>query len=151
MYTNISYKFHISTGPFKVLLVHDNMKKNNYLKLWSKQRQHFTSFIVSIDGIPGLKSTTLVISLSLKFSLNCQQPYLHMCGYLMARMPVPIFCSIHWYIHRSKFPCINSNCWFTQLEGGAGLGILLRYVKVDNTSNKYQLLKNYSHHSTLPT
>ena len=52
---NTDAKFHLEETPKKCLQEADRMKKKMYLEAWLHQRQHFSPFVFSIDGLLGVR------------------------------------------------------------------------------------------------
>jgi hypothetical protein len=89
--TNLDAKSNISRAPMKVLVAaHEREKKRKYLEPCLKQRCHFSTFVVSTDGLIGKEAQTMLKKLSARLAEKSGKPYSVVCGYVNACMSIAI-------------------------------------------------------------
>ena len=109
----------------KVLANHEKQKKRKYLESCSKQRRHFTPFVVSTDGMLGREANHTLKHLARMLSRKWHKPYSQVCGYVKSRMSIAIVRATHQCLRGSRIPTQSISrrpLW----EDGAGLS-LYRY------------------------
>jgi hypothetical protein len=108
-----------SKDPHKVLEAHEREKKKKYLEACLKQRQHFSPFLVSTDGLLGKESQTWLKKLSVLLAEKWEKPYSEICGYVNAQMSIAM-------VGATRGSCIPTSRMSNsrpQREDKAGLGL----------------------------
>jgi hypothetical protein len=88
----------------KVLAVHEREKKKKYLKPCLEQHHHFTSFIVSTDGMIRKESKILLKKVSTLFAEKWEKPYSEVCGFINAWMSIVIVHATHLCLRGYRIP-----------------------------------------------
>jgi hypothetical protein len=79
----------------KLLSGQEHNKKHKYLDTCVAQRQYFTPFVISTDGLVGCKAKELLKGLALHLSDKWEQPYSVVCGFVNARISITIVYATH--------------------------------------------------------
>jgi hypothetical protein len=79
-------------------------QKNKYLEACLRHRQHFSPFVVSMDGLFCKEVETLLKKLSALLAEKWEKPYSEVCGYINAQMSIAIVRATHLCIRRSQIP-----------------------------------------------
>eukprot|EP00957_Ditylum_brightwellii_P174275 13268523-Ditylum_brightwellii.AAC.1 len=81
---------HTATAPSRITSSHRKTKRKKYLKLCQENRENFTPFVVTVDGVFGqeanLHMKQLACALSKKWS--CHLSYAH--NYVMTMMSIAV-------------------------------------------------------------
>jgi len=121
--TNTDAKTYKSKDPLKVLASHEKAKKKKYLAPCLTQQCHFTSFIVSADGILGHEADAVVCKLAFTYAEKTDKPYSEVCGFMRNRISIAILRATHRCLRGSRIPsgCMSSP--HPQWLDGAGLSL----------------------------
>jgi hypothetical protein len=101
--TDVDAASNQSKDPQKVLTT---QKKKKYLEVCLKQRHHFTTFMVSINGLLGREVNTLLKKLSSVLAEKWQKsfPEEEVCGYVNAHMSIAMVQATHLCLRGSHIP-----------------------------------------------
>ena len=61
-----------------------------YLEACLKQRQHFSPFVVSVDGLLGVEATATLKRIASRLATKWKQHYSKTCGYVKSRVAIPL-------------------------------------------------------------
>ena len=87
------------------------------------QRQNFTPFVLSADGLLAYEAVQFVRRLSSLLADHWQQPYSVVCGWIRARLSIAAVCATHLTLCGSRIPSSKISQRRFQWEDGAGLGL----------------------------
>ena len=93
--------------PEKCLQEADRAKKKMYLEACLQQRQHFSTFVASVDGLLGVEATATLKRISNRLATKWRQPYSRTCGYVNSRVAITLVRSTHRCIRVSRLPAHN--------------------------------------------
>ena len=105
----------------QVMKYHETEKKNKHHGPCTLQRRDFIPVVVSVDGILGEETKTLLKQLAGKISKKTQRPYSQVRCYVNARMSIAICRATHLCIRGSRVPMSMMSYRRPQWEDGAGL------------------------------
>jgi predicted RNA-binding Zn-ribbon protein involved in translation (DUF1610 family) len=88
----------------KVLAASDKLKKKKYLQACLEQRQHFTTSMVSVDGLLGKEAKTVFKFLAARIATKAGKSYSNVMGHLRARMRIAIIRVTHVCLRGSRIP-----------------------------------------------
>jgi hypothetical protein len=120
--TDTDGKSYRSQDPHKVLATQEREKKKKYLQSCLEQCKHFTSFVISTDGLIGREAVELLKRLSLRLADKWERPYLVVRGFVSARMSIPIVRATHLCLRGSRVP-LSQISRSPQWEDRAGLSL----------------------------
>jgi formate dehydrogenase maturation protein FdhE len=124
--TDVDAKSQRSKDPLKVLEAQEREKKKKYLESCLEQRQHFSPFAASTDGLLGKESRTLLKKLSALLAEKWEKPYSEICGYVNARMSIAMVRATHLWLRGSRIPTSQMSNRRPQWEDKAGLWLFQR-------------------------
>jgi hypothetical protein len=81
-----------------------------------ENRRHFTSFVLSVDGLLGREGKTFAKRLAVKLAGTWQKPYLQVRGYVKARLSTAAVRATHLCLRGSRIPAHNISTRFSQWE-----------------------------------
>jgi hypothetical protein len=90
--------------PSKFLKAAERLKKKKYLQQCLDQRCQFAPFIVSVDGLIGEESKTVLKVLAERTVTKAGNMYSNVMVYMRARLSIAIVRSIHVCIRGSRVP-----------------------------------------------
>jgi hypothetical protein len=106
-----------------VLAAHEQEKKKKYLEACLGQRQKFSPFVVSMNGLFGKEAKTLLKKLSALLSKKWEKPYSEVCSYINAQMSIAIVRATHLCLCGSQSLTSKMSKWLPQWEDKAGLSL----------------------------
>jgi len=115
-----SYK---NLPPKKALERQEKEKKKKYCEHCENQRRHFTTFVVSTDGLYGFEARVFLKRLAKLLAEEWKKPYPTVRGFVNARISIALDRATNRCIRGSRIPLSNMSNRFPW-EGGAGLGLL---------------------------
>jgi hypothetical protein len=118
-------KSHCKRTPFKVPESQEKEKKRKRLvgACLESCSCHFTSFVLSVDGLLGRGAKTFAKLLTAKLAGKWQKPCLHAAGCVKARLSTAAVRATHLCLRGSGVPSHNISTQFLQWEDGAGLAM----------------------------
>ena len=75
-----------------------------YLKACLQQRQHFSPFVATIDGLLGVEAGAALKMLDSRLAKKWYQPYSRACGYVNSSISVTLVQATHRCIWGSRWP-----------------------------------------------
>ena len=61
-----------------------------YMEACLKQRQHFSPFVVSVDGLLGVEATATLKRIASHLATKWKQPYSKTCGYVNSMVAITL-------------------------------------------------------------
>ena len=93
------------------------------LKTCLQQRQNFSPFVASVDGILGVEAIATLKRIASRLASKWKQPYSKTCGYVKIRIAITLVRATHWCIQGSQVPAHKISVQILQWEDGAGLAL----------------------------
>ena len=94
-----------------------------YLEACLQQRQHFSSFVASVDGLLGVEATATLKRLASHLATKWKQPYSKTCGYVKNRIAITLVRATQHCIRGSWVLAHRIGVQRPQWEDGAGLNL----------------------------
>ena len=94
-----------------------------YLEACLQQRQHFSPFVASVDGLLGVEVTATLKRLASCLATKWKQSYSKTCGYVKSRIAITLVRATHHCIRGSWVPAHRISVQRPQWEDGAGINI----------------------------
>ena len=98
-------------------------KKKIYLEACFQQRQHFSPFVTSVDGLLGVKVATNLKRIAIRLVTKWQKPYSRTCRYIKSIIVITVVWATHWYIRGSRVPAHKISVQRPHWEYGAGINL----------------------------
>ena len=114
---------HSEKTPEKCLQEAERKKKKMYLEACLQQRQYFSPFVTSVDGLLGVEAADNLKRIPIRLTKKRQQPYSRTCGYLKSRIAITLVQATHRCMWGSSIPEHNISVQRPQWEDGAGLNL----------------------------
>jgi hypothetical protein len=106
--TDKDAKSYWSRDPHKILATQECEKKKKYLQSCLEQRNHFTPFVISTDGLIGREAGELLKRLSLRLADKWKRPYSVVRGFVSTRMGIAIVRATHLCLRDRESPSLRS-------------------------------------------
>jgi hypothetical protein len=120
--TDTIAKSYASRDPKKILQSQEKEKKKKYLDRCLLQRQAFTPFVVSVDGLIGYEASNLLKQLSKRLAEKWRKPYSVTCGIVRSRISIVCVRASHQCLRGSCIP-FRTMSRQIQWDDGAGAGL----------------------------
>ena len=114
---------YIRQSPEKCLQEAERGKKKMYLEACLHQRQHFSPFVASVDGMLGVDTTATKKRISSRLATKWRQPYSKTCGYVKSRVAITLVRATHRCLRGSCVPAHQISVQRPRWEDGAGLSL----------------------------
>ena len=92
---NTDTKYHSAKTPEKCLHEAERAKKKMYLEYLPQQRQQFSFFVASIDGLLGVEATVTLKMISRRLKKKWLQTYLRTWRYVKSRVAITLVQATH--------------------------------------------------------
>ena len=120
---NTDAKSYWGRTPEKFLEEAEKGKKKMYLEACHQQRQHFSPFVASVDGLLGVEATATLKMIARRLASKWKQPYSKTCGYVTSRVAIKLVRATHRCIRGSRVPAHRISVQRRKWEDGAGLAL----------------------------
>ena len=94
-----------------------------YLEACLQQRQHFSPFVASVDGLMGVEATATLKRIASCLATKWRQPYSKTCVYVKSRVAITLVRATHRCLRGSWVPAHRISVQQPQWEDGAGLNL----------------------------
>ena len=94
-----------------------------YLEACLQQRQHFSPFVASLDGMLGAEATATLKRIASRLATKWKQPYSKTCGYVNSRFAITLVRATHRCIRGSQVPAYRISVQQSQWGDGVGLNL----------------------------
>jgi len=101
-----------STPPKKALERQEKEKKKKYCKPCENQGHHFTSFVVSMDGMFGFEARAFLKRFDKLLAEEWEKPYSTVRGFINARMSIALVGATNRCIRGRRIPASNMSTRF---------------------------------------
>ena len=101
---NTDVNYYWGRTPEKYLEEAEKGKKKMYLEACLQQRQHFSPFVASVDGLLGVEATATLKKIASRLTSKWKQPYSKTCGYVTSRIAITLVRATHRCIRGSRVP-----------------------------------------------
>ena len=98
-------------------------KKKMSLEACLQQRQYFSPFVASVDGLLGVEATATLKRIACRLATKWKQYYSETCGYVKSRIAITLVRATHHCIRGYRVPAHRINLQQPQWEDGAGLNL----------------------------
>ena len=120
---NTDAKSYWEKSPKKCLEEAEKSNKQMYLEACLQQRQHFSPFVASVDGLIGMETKATLKRIASRLSSKWRQSYSKTCGYVKSRIAITLVRATHRCIRGSRMPARKTSVQRPQWEDGAGLAL----------------------------
>ena len=94
-----------------------------YLEACLQQRQHFSPFVASDDGLLGVEATATLKRIASCLASKWKQPHSKTCGYVKSRIAITLVRATHRCIRGSQVSAHKISVQMPQWEDRAGLAL----------------------------
>ena len=94
-----------------------------YLEACLQQRQHFSPFVASVDGLLGMETTATLKRIASRLATKWNQPYSNTCGYVKSRVAIILVRATNCCIQESWVQTHRISVQRTQWEDGFGINL----------------------------
>ena len=94
-----------------------------YLEACLQQRQHFSPFLASVDGLLEVEAMATLKRIASRLATKWRQPYSKTCGYVKSRVAIILVRATHRCLRGSWVPAHWISVKRLQWEDGAGLNL----------------------------
>ena len=101
---NTDAKSYWGRTPAKCLEEAEKGKKKMYLEACLQQRQHFSPFVASVDGLFRVEATYTLKRIASSLASKWKQPYLKTCGYITSSITITLVRAMHRCIRGLRVP-----------------------------------------------
>ena len=101
---NTDAKSYWENSPKRCLEEAERSKKKIYLESCLHQRQHFSLFVASVDGLFEVEAMGTLKRIASRLTSKWKQPYSKTCGYVKSRISITLLQATHRCIRRSRLP-----------------------------------------------
>ena len=112
---------YIKLDPVKVIENQEKQKKQKYLQSCLDQRRQFTPVVLSIDGLLGQETKSIVRRLSLKLAQKWRTTYNYVIKFINSRLSIAIVRATHLCLRGSRVPIKNITSQRFHLEDEADM------------------------------
>ena len=116
-------KSHLAKTPEQCLQEAEGAKKNMYLEACIHQRQHFSPFVVSFDGLLGLEASATLKMIASRLTTKWWHPYSRTCGYVKSRISITLVRATQRCIRGYRVPAHNTRVQQPQWKDGSGINL----------------------------
>ena len=120
---NTDAKSYWEKSPERFLEEAESGKKKMYLEACLQQRQHFSLFVTSVDGLLGVEATATLKRIASRLTSKRKQHYSKTCGYVKSRIAITLVRATHRCIRGSWVPTHKISVQRPQCEDGSGLAL----------------------------
>ena len=120
---NTDAKYYWEKTPERCLEEAERGKKKMYLEDFLHQRQHFSPFVASVDGLLRVEATATLRRIASRLASKWKQPYSKTCGYVKSRIAITLVQATHRCIRGSRVPAHKISVQRPLWEDGAGLAL----------------------------
>ena len=120
---NTNTQTHRRKDPVRCLHKAERGKKRMYLEACLRRRRHFSPFVASVDGLPGVEATENLKRLASHLVTKWKQSYSKTCGYVKSRIAITLVCATHRCIRGYLVTAHQISVLWPQREDGAGLNL----------------------------
>ena len=75
-----------------------------YLEACLQQRQHFSPFVASVNGLLGVEATDTLKRIASRLATKWRQPYSKTCVYVKSRVAINLVRATHHCLRGSQVP-----------------------------------------------
>jgi hypothetical protein len=123
-------------NPHKVIEAAEHLNKKKYLQPCLDQRRHFTSFIVSVDGLIRKEAETVLKVLAARTTAKAGKTYSNITGYIRARLSI-IVRATHVCLRASRVPTSQTSSIPPHWDDRVGMALLKYYTWIEKPTVRF--------------